>query len=65
MQWVQALKERSKTSKMHLRVFGPSNVVEKVEGWRDKAADEKTHKHGKHVLRDTWRDDKHGKPMGR
>ena len=32
---------------MHLGVFWPSDIVEWVEGWRPKAADERTHRHGK------------------
>ena len=38
---------------MNLGVFRASDIVERVEGWRPKAADEGTHGHGKH-----------GKPMG-
>ena len=41
------LSVRSKTDTMHLGVFWPCNVVERVEGWRPKATDERTHKPGK------------------
>ena len=59
----RVLKERSITSAMHLRVCWPSDIVERVEGWRPKATDENTHRHGKQVFRGIWRDDKHGKPI--
>ena len=42
-QWVQGLKEKSKTGAMHFGVFWPSDIVERVEGRRPKAADERTH----------------------
>ena len=62
--WVHVFKEWSKTSTMHLGVLWPSDIVERVEGRRPKAADERAHRHGKQVCRGNWRDDKHGKPMG-
>ena len=55
---VQVLKERSKTSTMHLGLFGPPDIVDRVEGWRQKAADERTRRNGKQVFRGSWRDDK-------
>ena len=63
-QWAHTLTERSKTGTMHHEVFWPSDIVERVDGWRPKAADERTHRHGTQVFCGIWRDDRHGKPMG-
>ena len=49
---------------MHPGVFWPSEIVERVEGWRPKAAGERTHSHGVQLFRGIRRDDKRGKPMG-
>ena len=46
-QWVQVLKERSKPNTRHLGVFWPSDIVERVERRRPKAADERMHRHGR------------------
>ena len=48
---------------MHFGVIWPSDIVERVEGRRPKAADERTHWHDEQVFRGIWRDDKHGKAM--
>ena len=49
-QWVQVLKERPQTSTMHLGVSWPFGTVERVEVWRPKAADGRTHRHGKPMV---------------